>query len=45
MDRWQTTDPESGQRVWKIIEVGKPGNHALRVYRHEQISAAAPQPA
>jgi hypothetical protein len=31
MDRWQTTDPDSAQPVWKIIEVGKSGNHALRV--------------
>ncbi|HEX2475643.1 MAG TPA: hypothetical protein VHK01_12910 [Lacipirellulaceae bacterium] len=31
MDRWQTTDPDDAEPVWKIIEVGKPGNHALRV--------------
>ena len=31
MDRWQTTDPDGAEPVWKIIEVGKPGNHALRV--------------
>ena len=31
MDRWQTTDPDPANGVWKIIEVGKPGNHALRV--------------
>jgi hypothetical protein len=31
MDRWQTTDPDGAEPVWKIIEVGKPDNHALRV--------------
>jgi hypothetical protein len=31
MDRWQTTDPDGAEPVWKLIEVGKPGNHALRV--------------
>jgi hypothetical protein len=31
MDRWQTTDPPSADPVWKIIEVGSPGNRALRV--------------
>jgi hypothetical protein len=31
MDRWQTTDPDPASSVWRIIEVGKPGNHALRV--------------
>ncbi len=31
MNRWQTTDPDNVDPVWKIIEVGKPGNHALRV--------------
>ena len=30
MDRWQTTDPKGADPVWKIIEVGAPGNHALR---------------
>lgn len=30
MDRWQTTDPKGQDPVWKIIEVGPPGNHALR---------------
>ena len=30
-DRWQTTDPNPASGVWKLIEVGKPGNHALRV--------------
>jgi hypothetical protein len=28
--RWQTTDPKDATPVWKIIEIGKPGNHALR---------------
>jgi len=31
MDRWQTTDPDPGAGVWKIIEAGRPGNHVLRV--------------
>ena len=31
MDRWETTDPAGAPSVWKIIEVGEPGNHALRV--------------
>jgi hypothetical protein len=31
MDRWQTTDPNPASGVWKLIEAGKPGNHALRV--------------
>lgn len=31
MDRWETTDPESTESVWKIIEIGRPGDHALRV--------------
>jgi hypothetical protein len=31
MGRWQTTDPEPADGVWKIVQVGKPGNHALRV--------------
>jgi hypothetical protein len=31
IERWQTTDPVGAEPVWKIIEVGKPGNHALRV--------------
>jgi hypothetical protein len=31
MDRWQTTDPDPANGVWKIIEGGAPGNHALRV--------------
>jgi hypothetical protein len=31
VDRWQTTDPAGASPVWKLIEVGKPGNHALRV--------------
>jgi hypothetical protein len=31
MDRWQTTDPDGASPVWKLIEVGNPGNHALRV--------------
>ncbi len=30
MDRWKTTDPDPSESVWKIIEDGKPGNHALR---------------
>ena len=29
--RWQTTDPDPAASVWKIIETGPPGNHALRV--------------
>ena len=28
--RWQTTDPKGADPVWKIIEIGSPGNHALR---------------
>ncbi len=28
--RWQTTDPPGAKSMWKIIEVGPPGNHALR---------------
>jgi hypothetical protein len=31
IDRWQTTDPDPASGVWKIVEVGRPGNHALRV--------------
>jgi hypothetical protein len=31
MDHWQTTDPRSAAPVWKIIDVGAPGGHALRV--------------
>ena len=31
LDRWQTTDPDPADSVWKLIEIGKPGNHALRV--------------
>jgi hypothetical protein len=31
MDRWQTTDPDGAEPVWKVIEAGKPNNHALRV--------------
>jgi hypothetical protein len=30
-ERWRTTDPDPANGVWKLIEVGKPGNHALRV--------------
>jgi hypothetical protein len=30
LEKWKTTDPDPAQSVWKIIEVGKPGNHALR---------------
>jgi hypothetical protein len=29
-ERWQTTGPKDAKPVWKIIEVGPPGNHALR---------------
>ncbi|MEX2307872.1 MAG: hypothetical protein WD738_09790 [Pirellulales bacterium] len=29
--RWQTTDPDRADSVWRIIESGTPGNHALRV--------------
>jgi hypothetical protein len=29
--RWQTTDPKGAEPVWKIIEIGRKGNHALRV--------------
>ena len=31
MARWQTTDPDPADAVWKIIEAGPPGNHVLRV--------------
>ena len=31
MTRWQTTDPDSADSVWQIIEAGGRGNHALRV--------------
>ena len=35
MERWQTTDPDPSESVWKVIEVetkpGQTGNHALRV--------------
>src|SRR5688500_13902466 len=31
MDHWQTTDPPNVAPVWKIIDVGAPGGHALRV--------------
>jgi hypothetical protein len=31
MDRWETSDPDPADSVWKIIEIGAPGNHALRV--------------
>jgi hypothetical protein len=31
MKRWQTTDPDPANRVWKIIEAGPAGNHVLRV--------------
>jgi hypothetical protein len=31
MDRWETTDPATAEAMWQIIEVGPPGNHALRV--------------
>lgn len=27
---WETTDPDPRDSVWKIIEVGRPGNHVLR---------------
>jgi hypothetical protein len=30
MAHWWTTDPDPANRVWKIIEVGQPGNQALR---------------
>src|SRR4051812_22970043 len=30
MSRWETSDPKGEKSVWKIIEVGAPGNHALR---------------
>jgi hypothetical protein len=30
LEKWKTTDPDPANSVWKIIEVGKPGNHALR---------------
>lgn len=30
MSRWQTSDPKGADPVWKIINVGSPGNHALR---------------
>ena len=29
--RWRTTDPDPADSVWKIIEGGAKGNHALRV--------------
>jgi hypothetical protein len=29
--RWQTSDPEPANGVWKIVEAGAPGNHVLRV--------------
>jgi hypothetical protein len=28
---WQTSDPKGAEPVWKIIETGEKGNHALRV--------------
>ncbi len=35
MDRWQTTDPDPSDSVWKVIEAatepGQTGNHVLRV--------------
>ena len=31
MQRWQTSDPNPEQGVWRVIELGSPGNHALRV--------------
>jgi hypothetical protein len=31
LEKWKTTDPDPAQGVWKIVEVGKPGNHVLRV--------------
>ena len=31
MGRWQTTDPDPANSVWKIIATGGKGNHALRV--------------
>jgi hypothetical protein len=31
MDRWWTTDPDPTNSVWKIVEAGPKGNHALRV--------------
>jgi len=31
MAHWQTTDPKGAEPVWKIIDVGRPGGHALRV--------------
>jgi hypothetical protein len=30
MSRWSTTDPDSSQGVWRIVETGEAGNHALR---------------
>lgn len=30
-DRWTTTDPDPSNGVWTLVEVGKPGNHAMRV--------------
>ncbi len=30
ISRWQTSDPKGAASVWKIIEMGLPGNHALR---------------
>jgi hypothetical protein len=31
MDRWQATDADAPKSVWKVIEAGEKGNHALRV--------------
>jgi len=31
MDHWKTSDPRGAESVWKIIDVGRPGGHALRV--------------
>jgi hypothetical protein len=31
MERWQTTDPDPATGVWKIVQTGEAGNHALRV--------------
>lgn len=31
MTRWNTTDPKGTEPVWKVIEAGPQGNHALRV--------------
>jgi hypothetical protein len=30
VSRWQTTDPDPTKSVWKIIEAGPKGNHAVR---------------